>query len=376
MALSNLTTMRGVVYNGIPFNMTVQDLPVPTIVHATDAIVKITTSALCGSDLHVYHGVNGGTPPWNMGHEAMGYVAEIGSSVSWFNVGDYVVIPDTISTGHLEMEPEAYSFFGNGAELTQGLQSEYALVPFADANLIPIPLSHNTTNATIEQDYLTVSDIFGTAWSVIDWSGFQPGDTVAVFGAGPVGLLAAYSAILRGASAVYSVDRIQDRLDRAASIGAIPINFVSSDPVEQILAHQPAGVMRAVDCVGMEAVNAQLETQQDLIINEMVAVTHLGGGIAQVGVTSAQTNSAGAPLGDTFSPNVTFPMSDFFSKRLSFQSGPVDPKEIAPMLVDLIASGKAAPGFISSAQIGIEEAPEYYQRFDQHEEIKVYIRFP
>lgn len=115
-------TMRGVVYQGNPFQMTVQDLSMPVIQNQTDAVVRITMSALCGSDLHVYHGVASGTPPWTMGHEAVGYIEEIGSAVSAFNVGDYVIIPDTVNHGQLQMEPEAFEYFGNGAGLTDGLQ--------------------------------------------------------------------------------------------------------------------------------------------------------------------------------------------------------------------------------------------------------------
>lgn len=114
--------MRGVVYAGVPFEMTVQDLSMPTIGNETDAIVKITTSAICGSDLHVYRGVSGGTPPWNMGHEAIGYISEIGSAVSSLSVGDYVIIPDTVGHGQLELEPTELEFFGNGAALSGGLQ--------------------------------------------------------------------------------------------------------------------------------------------------------------------------------------------------------------------------------------------------------------
>jgi threonine dehydrogenase-like Zn-dependent dehydrogenase len=118
----NATSMRAVVYEGIPFHMTVRDVPVPIILNDTDAIVRITTSALCGSDLHIYHGVSGaGTPPWIMGHEAIGYVAEIGHAVSSLSVGDYVIIADTPSTGHLLTAPQATSFFGVGNSLG-GLQ--------------------------------------------------------------------------------------------------------------------------------------------------------------------------------------------------------------------------------------------------------------
>lgn len=116
-------TMRGVVYSGVPFEMAVQDLPMPTILNETDAVVRITTSALCGSDLHIYRGVSGGSPPWTMGHEALGYIAELGSAVSSLSVGDYVIIPDTPSHGHLQTEPQAGDYFGNGVlSLPEGLQ--------------------------------------------------------------------------------------------------------------------------------------------------------------------------------------------------------------------------------------------------------------
>ncbi|KAM5344937.1 hypothetical protein ACJ41O_010799 [Fusarium nematophilum] len=389
--------MRGVVYNGVPHEMVVDDVPVPIIQNGTDAIIKITTSALCGSDLHTYHGFAGaGTPPWVMGHEAMGYIAAVGGEVSSLSVGDYVVIADTPHWGHLASEPQRLAFFGGGAGGLGGLQSnvpticfgctklntdhgsllaEYARVPFADHSLIPVPLTHETTNRTVEQDYLTVSDILATAWFALDWSGFEPGDTVAVFGAGPVGLLVAYAAFLRGSAHVYVVDRIQQRLDVAASIGAIPINFAESDPVAQILEHEPDGVLRVVDAVGNEAVNADGDVDPGLVVRQAVQLAHISGGIGQVGFWRASPDSPGAPLGSDMPSNMTFPLSDFFGKRLKMQGGPVDVKLVATQLVSLIASGNAKPGFVRTAEIGIEEAPEYYRRFDDKEEIKVYIHF-
>ncbi|KAF2138399.1 uncharacterized protein K452DRAFT_290985 [Aplosporella prunicola CBS 121167] len=370
-------TMRGVLYEGVPNQVRVADLPMPTLQAGSDAIVRITTSAICGSDLHMYHGLQGQDAPWGMGHEAIGYISEIGNAVSSLSVGDYVVIPDNPSTGHLNMEPPSFESNGIfGISGGVGLQAEYARVPFADDSLIPVPLTHNTTNATIEQDYVTTADIFATGWQAISWSGFEPGDTVAVFGAGPVGLLAAYSAMLRGASRVYSIDRTPMRLERAASIGAIPINFNESDPVQQILAQEPGGVVRAVDCVGEEAVNAAGEPQQDIVLRNMVGVTRARGGIGQIGVYMAQEASSGAPNAGDISPDISFPVSDFFGKGLGYRAGVVDPKELAPQLAELISAGRASPHFIETAAIGIEDVPEYYRRFDQHEEIKVYIRFP
>ncbi|KAJ4175617.1 hypothetical protein NW755_014839, partial [Fusarium falciforme] len=253
---------------------------------------------------------------------------------------------------------------------------EYARVRLADHSLIPIPLTQETTNSTIEQDYLTLSDVFATGWASLDFAGFQPGDSVAVFGSGPVGLLAAYSALLRGASNVYVVDHIQSRLDRAESIGAIPINFRDEDPVAQILALEPGGVMRSVECVGMEALNSHLEIQGDITVQQMVAVTHYGGGIGHVGVFLAHMDSPGAPLGSSIAPDITFPMSEFWEKSLSLRAGAVDPKQYAPILLDLIESGKAHPSFISSAVVDIDDVPSYYESFNRGEEVKVFIHFP
>ncbi|KAF4474789.1 putative zinc-type alcohol dehydrogenase-like protein YycR [Colletotrichum fructicola Nara gc5] len=358
--------------------MTVQDIARPSILNETDVVVRVTTSAVCGSDLHIYRGYMGGAVPLTMGHEAVGYISEIGDAVSSLSVGDYVIIPDTISADHLEMEPTAKEYFGFGnSEMgLGGLQAEFARVPFAETNLIPIPLTHETTNSTIEHDYLTVSDIFATGWAGIDYTGFQAGDSVAIFGAGPVGLLSAYSAILRGASDVYVVDHVEERLELAASIGAIPINFAKRDPVAQILAREPRGVMRTVDCVGMEALNSSLEMDESVVVRQMIEVTHFGGGIGQLGVYKSQDSSPGAPYGSVMSPTIPFDVSTFFSKGLTFRTGAVDPKDYAPHLIDLIDSGKAHPSFVISAVIGIEDVPEYYDRFNGKKETKVAIYFP
>lgn len=255
--------------------------------------------------------------------------------------------------------------------------AEYARVPFADDSLIPVPLTHNTTNATIEQNYVLLSDIFPTGYTAVQRSGMQPGDTVAVFGAGPVGLIAVYSAILLGASRVYSIDHVPMRLEIAERMGAIPINFDETDPVQQIMEYEPAGVQRAVDCVGMEAVNREGETDEGIVISNMLALTAQGGGIGQVGVYLPTENRTGSPLGSNIDTDVTFPAWEFFAKGLSFQSGIVDPLPIAGELINLIQSGKANPSeYISTASVSIEDAPEYYRRFSGHEEVKVFFRFP
>ncbi|KAL4789418.1 hypothetical protein BDV19DRAFT_395063 [Aspergillus venezuelensis] len=181
----------------------------------TDVIVRVTAAAICGTDLHIYRGTRAPPSP----------------DPVVIGLGDYVVIPDRIDTGRLLMEPETYTAYG--ASGLPGSQAEYVRVPSADHGLIPVPTPDDSTEPLL--DYLFLSDIFPTAWTSLDYAGFEPGDPVANFGAGPVGLLAAYSAMLRGASRVYSVDSVPSRLELAASIGAIPISFNTSDPVQQIL---------------------------------------------------------------------------------------------------------------------------------------------
>ncbi|WAO88931.1 Putative Alcohol dehydrogenase [Fusarium falciforme] len=365
MTLSTNDTIRGVQFNGTLYEVIVTDIPAPVILNQTDAIVRITAAGICGSDLHYYRGVaGGGATPYTFGHEAIGIVSEIGDAVTGVSPGDYVVISDTIGDGHLhlDVETEGNTYFGAG-EGVDGLQAEYARVPVADQNLIPVPLTRNTTSRSKEQDYLTVGDIFATAWSGVSWSGFEPGDTVAIFGAGPVGLLAAHSAKIRGASRIYIVDHVKARLELGKSIGAIPINFIESNPVEQILRHEPNGVKRSVDAVGFEALNAIFSTKRS------------NGGVGVVGVYGSAPGTIFPPGAPVISSNFTFPFDTFWAKGVSLRGGVVDPREVAPELVRLIASGQARPSFITSAEITIDEAPEYYRRFNRTQETKVFIHF-
>lgn len=249
------------------------------------------------------------------------------------------------------------------------LVAEYVRVPFADSALIKIPKKLS------DKEWLFLSDIFPTAWEGLSWSGFQPGDSVAVFGAGPVGLLCAYSAIIRGASLVYVIDHIPQRLAKASGIGAVPINFTKGGSAsEQILALRPGGVNRSVDCCGQECVNEELKPQQDFIIREAIAVTSVGGGIGIPGVYWAQEKSAGAPNGDKMKKNISFPITDFFIKALTIKSGIVEGQPTFKALVKLVESGQARPGFIATAEYDLDDAPKAYKRFDKKLEVKVLFR--
>jgi threonine dehydrogenase-like Zn-dependent dehydrogenase len=220
---------------------------------------------------------------------------------------------------------------------------------------------NSTTDFSTLLDYLFISDILSTAWSGLTWSGFLPGDTVAVFGAGPVGLMAAYSAVLRGASRIYSVDYVPERLELAASIGAIPIDYRESDAVEQILAREPGGVRRGVEAVGYEAEDAEGHVVPSITLNSLVDVTAARGGIGVVGLFNSTLTD--------------FSIGRAYEKGIAINGGIVLPLQVASELVPLVTSGVAKPSFIISSLIDIEDAPEYYERFSRREETKVVIRF-
>lgn len=251
--------------------------------------------------------------------------------------------------------------------------AEFVRVPLADKSLIVLD---EEFDAIEDKDLVVLADIFPTGWVGLTWSGFQPGDTVAIFGAGPVGLLAAYSAILRGAARVYSIDHVEERLEAAAAIGAIPINFTKGEPSAQILAREPDGVQRTVDCVGEECVNGKLKLDQSFIITQAVKCTSVGGGVGVVGVHFAQPTSEGVERGNTISPTIVFPMTLFWEKNLTMRGGTVDSKLFVEPLLELVKSGRARPGFVFSSTVDIDDAPKAYRRFNDKLETKVMIKFP
>lgn len=181
--------------------------------------------------------------------------------------------------------------------------------------------------------------------------------------------MATYSAILRGASRVYTVDHVEERLGLAESIGAVPVNFMESDPVEQIMSLEGdgRGVRRGVEAVGYEAINATGAEDSEVTLRNLIRVTAAHGGIGVVGLFGSF--AAGGPDAG----NAGIPYGDAYSKRVSIDGGVVLPLQMAGEIVPLIESGQARPSFIVSSVIGLEQAPEYYGRFNRTEESKVVI---
>ncbi|CAH0025994.1 unnamed protein product [Clonostachys rhizophaga] len=349
--------MKAVQWEGKIGHMSTNIVPIPKITKPEDAIVRITSSAICGTDPHIYHGLVGAkNVPWGVGHEAVGIIEGVGPAVGFF-------------------QREGPVAFGLGLEMgsDKGLQTEYACIPWADSSLVKIPSSLD------DKEWLPLTDAFPTGWTALSRSGFEAGDTVSVFGAGGIGLMCAYSAILRGASLVYVIDHVPSRLAKAASIGAMPINFTRGGKAsEQILALRPQGVKRSVDCVGETCINEDLQLQQDYILREATAITTLNGGIGIAGaymlslIDGGKGTEASRKLG--IKPEISFPIEQAWFKSLRIQGGMLDLKNSVPALVELVKNGGARPGFIFSNEYSLEDAPLAYQRFEQREESKVILK--
>lgn len=367
--------MKAVVYQR-PFEVAVQDVNDPAIDAATDVIVRITSTAICGSDLHMYEGRTDAEPGIVFGHENMGVVEEVGSGVATVSRGDRVVLPFNVACGFcdncragksafcLTVNPPgaggAYGYVGMGPYT--GGQAEYLRVPFADYNCVKLP-----RGTEHEDDFALLADIFPTGYHGTELAGVRPGDTVAVYGAGPVGLMAAYSALLKGASRVFSVDKVDNRLRLAQQIGAEPINYTKGAPADQIAdALGAAGTDRGVDAVGYQATAAEGEEQPAMVLNQLVDTVRATGSIGVVGLYLP--SDPGAPDEHSGRGELLFKVGRFFEKGQKMGTGQADAKQYAHKLRDLIVSGRATPSFVVSQNLPLGDAADAYARFDKREE--------
>ncbi len=386
--------MKALVYQA-PYKVKVQDIEDPSIIEPSDAIVKVTTSGICGSDLHMYEGRTAAGPGLVFGHEIMGVVEEVGKEVYSIKRGDRVVLPFNISCGVcyncvrgyvnacLTANPDApsaaYGYVGMGPY--KGGQAEYVRVPYAHFNCLKLP---GRPGDELEDDFVLLSDIFPTGYHGAELAGVGPGMTVAVFGAGPVGLMAAYSSILKGASEVYVVDYVADRLKKAEQIGAIPIDFSKGDPVEQIIekrnsnrlitaARRPgeekmAGVDCGIDAVGYEArsISDPEKENPTQVIDDLIRLVNPAGKIGVVGVYLPQ--DPGGVDRRAQKGEFVIPLGNIFQKGLTIGTGQCPVKKYNMHLRDLIISGRAKPSFVISHRLSLQEAPMAYEKFDKRTE--------
>ena len=381
--------MKAVVYEDVR-RVGVREVADAAIEDPGDAVVRVSSSAICGTDLHMYDGCTGAEPGLVLGHEAVGTVEEAGKSVVMVARGQRVVVPTHLfcglcfncSRGYtaacLRVRPgqfgAAYGYAGMGPY--RGAQAELLRVPFADANLVRLP---GEPRDDLEDDFVLLADAFVTGWHATELAGVAAADSVAVFGAGAVGLLAACSALLRGAGEVYVVDRVPERVDKAGELGATPVDFGAGDPVERIRelrrtrmgsvppwnASPMDGVMCAIDAVGFQArdradAERELPTQ---VIDDLARLVNPTGRVGIAGVY-AERDLAPAPEG---SPDVSLrvPWAALFDKGVSVGFGRTHDRRYTTQLRDLIVSGRARPGHVVTHHGAIDDAPGLYQRFDR-----------
>jgi glutathione-independent formaldehyde dehydrogenase len=365
--------MKAVVYNG-PFDVSVENVADPTIEKPLDAIIRITSANICGSDLHPYEGRAEFDSGMVFGHENMGIVEEVGAGVDRIEVGDRVSVPFNLACGTcrncndgftsacLRANPSGQPGAGFGYPQMGpywGGQAELLRVPWADFNLLKLP-----EGTEHELDFTMLSDIFPTGYHGTELAKVSPGKSVAVFGAGPVGLMAAHSAALRGASQVFVVDFEPDRLALAETFGATAIDLSKGDVVEAIMdATNGRGVDSGVEAVGYQAHDAHGQEHPALVMDNLVQVVRATGAIGVVGVYNP-TDPGGATE-EAKEGRIAFDFGTAFTKGISIGTGQCPVKRYNRELRDLIIHGKATPGSIVSHELSLDEAPHAFDQFDK-----------
>jgi threonine dehydrogenase-like Zn-dependent dehydrogenase len=376
----------------------VDEVPDPAILNPRDAIVRITSTAICGSDLHLY---NGFIPTMKsgdvIGHEFMGEVVEVGKGVRNLSPGDRVVVPFPIACGHCaQCERDMYSLCENSnpnawmAEKLYGFspcgifgyshllggyaggQAEYARVPFADVGPLKVPENLSDDQA------LFLSDIFPTGYMGADMCGIQPGDVIAVWGCGPVGQFAIKSAYMLGAERVIAIDRFPYRLQMARDqAGAETINYEEVDSVHEALKEMTGGrgPDHCIDAVGLEGHSPgpayaydrvktalMMETDRPVALREAILACRSGGVVSVIGVYGGFIDK--------------FPMGAIVNRSLTIKSGQCHVHRYMRPLLERIQKGDIDPSFVITHRMRLDDAPEAFQMFNdkQDECMKVVLK--
>ncbi len=368
--------MKALVYHG-PRDVTVTDVPDAKIEAPTDVLVSITSTNICGSDLHIYEGRAPLEQGMAIGHENLGEVVEVGDAVTSVKVGDMVCLPFNIGCGFCRncekgltgfcltvnpgMAGGAYGYPSMGGY--QGGQAEALRVPYGDFNCLALPPDAKEKEA----DYVMLADIWPTGWHGTELAGLQPGESVVIYGGGPVGLMAALSAQVKGAEQIFLVDRHPDRLRLAEKIGAIPIDDSEQSPVEFVTEHTGGeGAARGVEAVGWQAHDPQGHEVPNSTMNDLVASVRAGGKIGVVGVFVPEDPESQDEL--MKEGKIVFDIGLFFQKGLGMASGQANVKAYNRQLRDLIHCGKAEPSWLVSHHLALDEGPEAYRHFDARDD--------
>jgi threonine dehydrogenase-like Zn-dependent dehydrogenase len=387
--------MKAVCWHGAT-DVRVDNVPDPKIINPHDAIIKITLTAICGSDLHLYDGFIPSMQSGDiLGHEFMGEVVEVGSDVKRVKIGDRVVVPFTISCGNCffcqrdlwslcdNSNPNAAiaeKLYGHSAAGLFGYshifggyaggQAQYARVPFADVGLFKIP------DGLTDEQVLFLTDIFPTGYMAAENCNIQPGDTVAVWGCGPVGLFAIKSAYMLGADRVIGIDRVPERLQLAKEFGkAEVINYEEVDAGEAVKEMTGGrGPDACIDAVGMEAHGTdavaiydrvkqavRLETDRPTALRQVIVACRKGGTVSIPGVYGGLLDK--------------IPFGAAFNKGLNFKMGQTHVHRYLSPLLEHIQNGDIDPSYIITHRMKLEDAPKGYEIFKQKKDncIKVVL---
>jgi threonine dehydrogenase-like Zn-dependent dehydrogenase len=390
--------MRALVWHGKE-DIRCDSVSDPEIEHPRDAIIKVTSCAICGSDLHLYHNYIPAMLPGDiMGHEMMGEVVEVGSGVNGsLRKGERIVVPFTIICGECDQCKRgnysvcqttnrkkylADKVFGHATaglfgytHLTGGYpggQAEYLRVPFADATHIKVP------DGIPDEKVLFLGDIFPTGWQAAVQCDIQPTDTVAIWGCGPVGQMAIRSAILLGAKQVVAIDCLPERLDMAEAGGAITINFEEESVVERLNELTGGeGPEKCIDAIGMEAhvtfsqpdtiydrakQMVGLESDRSHVLREMIYVCRPAGVISIPGVYGGLVDK--------------MPMGMLMNKGLTVRTGQTHVNRWTDDLLRRIEEGQIDPSFVITHTVGLEDGPEMYKVFRDKQDscVKVVLK--
>ena len=370
--------------------MEVREVPDPRILSQSDCIVKITSTAICGSDLHLYNGFLPMMEPGDiMGHEFMGEVVEVGKNVKNLKTGDRVVVPFPIACGHCAAcEAKMYSVCENSnpnahiaeklmghsaagifgySHLTGGFaggQAEYARVPFADVGPLKVP------EGLTDEQVLFLSDILPTGYMGAEMCGIKPGDTVAVWGAGPVGQFAIASAYLLGAEKVIAIDRFDYRLRMARErAGAVTINYSEVDSVIDVLKDLTAGrgPDHCIDAVGVEGHThgvmyvhdrakqfLRMQPDRPIALREAILSCANGGTVSVIGVYAGLIDK--------------FPMNAVMNRSLTIKTGQCHVHRYMKPLLERIQKGEIDPTFVITHRLPLEQAAMGYRIFNDKQD--------
>jgi threonine dehydrogenase-like Zn-dependent dehydrogenase len=390
--------MRALTWHG-KHDIRCESVPDPKIETPTDAIIKVTACAICGSDLHIYNGVIPDMESGDvLGHEDMGEVVEVGSEVSNLKIGDRVVVPFTIACGECffckrgfysgcersnpaKSKKKAETMWGHSpaglfgySHLLGGYpggQAEYLRVPFADVGPIKVPAGLS------DEQVLFLSDIFPTGYMAAEFCDIQPGDTIAIWGCGPVGQMAIRSAFLLGAERVIAVDTVPERLELARSAGAITIDFLDEDVYDRIQElTQRRGADACIDAVGTEPlanssfyatvdrvkVATFMGTDRPHVLRQAIHCTRNFGTVSVVGVYGGFLDKI--PFGSAINRGLTFRMAQT----------PV--QHYLPELLELIENADIDPSFVVTHRASLEEGPDLYKTFNDKKDgcIKIVLK--